>query len=176
MLEDYELPPWVIDWITNFLTDRKKRVKLAHNCYSEWGPVKAGVPQGTKLGPWLFLVMINDFKVNGVNLWKDVGDTSIAETLPKNQSRRIQVAVDDLVKHAETDKFQLNETKCKELRISFSRYTDSFEAVTINNKPIEVVTGVKLLRLTISNNLKWNAHIDYYIKQDALGAYTCASS
>ena len=50
------------------------------------------------------------------------------------------------------------------MQISFSRSADSFEAVTINNKPIEVVTSVKLLGLTISNNLKWNAHIDCYQK------------
>ena len=72
----------------------------------------------------------------------------------------MQVGVDHLVKQAKADKFQLNETKCKELRISFRRSPDSFKAATINNKPIEVVTCVKLLGLTISNNLKWNAHID----------------
>ena len=153
-LTDYELPPWVLDWIADFLTDRKQRVKLAHDCYSDWGSVRAGVPQGTKLGPWLFLVMINDINVNGVNLWKYVDDTSMAETVHKGQPSGIQFAVDDLVRQAEIDKFQLNETKCKELQISLSRSVDPFEAVTINNKPIEVVTSAKLLGLTISNNLK----------------------
>ena len=84
----------------------------------------------------------------------------MAETVHKGQPSGIQVAVDELVRPAETDKFQLNETKCKELQIGFSRSADSFEAVTINNKPIEVVTIVNLLGLTISNNLKWNAHIE----------------
>ncbi|XP_068692225.1 uncharacterized protein [Montipora foliosa] len=115
--------------------------------------------------------MINDINVNGVNLWKYVDDTSMAETVHKGQPSGIQVAVDELVRQAETDKFQLNETKCKELQISFSRSADSFEAVTINNKPIEVVTSVKLLGLTISNNLKWNAHIENVIKKGASGLY-----
>ncbi|RMX50005.1 hypothetical protein pdam_00016659, partial [Pocillopora damicornis] len=66
---------------------------------------------------------------------------------------------------AETDKFQLIETKCEELQISFSRSADSYKAVTINNKPIQVVTNVKLLGLTISNNHKWNAHIENVIKK-----------
>ena len=164
-LSDYELPPWVLDWIADFLTDRKQRVKLAHDCYSDWVSVRAGVPQGTKLGPWLFLVMINYINVNGLNLWKYVDDTSLAETVRKGQPGGIQVAVDDLVRQAEMDKFQLNETKCKELQISFSKSVDPFDAVTINNKPIEVVTSMKLLGLTISNNLKWNAHIENIVKK-----------
>ena len=58
----------------------------------------------------------------------------------------------------------MNETKCKELQIRFSRSADSLEEVTTNNKPKEV-TSVKLLALTISNNLKWNAHIENVIKK-----------
>ena len=168
---DYELPPWVLDWIADFLTDKKQRAKHAHDCFSDWGSVRARVPQGTKLGPWLFLVMIYDINVNGVNLWKYVDDTSMAETVHKGQPSGIQGAIDELVRQAETDKFQLNETKCKELQTSFSRSADSFEAVTINNKPIEVVTSVELLGLTISNNLKWNAHIENVIKKGSSRLY-----
>lgn len=104
-------------------------------------------------------------------LWKYVDDTSMADTVYKGQPSRIQVAVDELVRQAETDKFHLIETKCKELQISFSRSADSFEAVTINNKAIEVVTNVKLLGLTSSNNLKWNAHIEDVIKKGASRLY-----
>ena len=115
--------------------------------------------------------MINDINVNGVNLWKYVDDTSMAETVHMDQPSGIQIVVDELVRQAETDKFQLNETKCKELLISFSGFADSFEAVTINNKPIEVVTSVKLLGLTISNNLKRNAHIENVIKKGSSRLY-----
>ena len=38
----------VISWIIDFLTSRKKQVKFGHDCFSEWGVVPAGVPQGTK--------------------------------------------------------------------------------------------------------------------------------
>ena len=125
------------------------------------------------MGPWLTLVMINDNYINGVNLWKYVDDTSMAETVHKGQPSGIQVFVDEPVRQAETDKFQLNETKYKELQISFSRSADSSEAVTINNKPIAVVTSVKSLGLTIIilNNLKWNAHIENVIKKGASRLY-----
>ena len=52
--------PCVVNWITNFLRNRWQRVKLNDNCFSDWLEVPAGVPQGTRLGPWLFLAMIND--------------------------------------------------------------------------------------------------------------------
>ncbi|KXJ06855.1 RNA-directed DNA polymerase from mobile element jockey [Exaiptasia diaphana] len=170
-LQDYDLSPWVLDWIASFLTDRKQPVKLSHDCFSEWGSVKAGVPQGTKLGPWLFLVMINDIDVSSVNLWKYVDDTSIVETVHKGQPSEIQVAVDELVEQVQADKFQLNESKCKELQIHFSRNANTLEPVTINNKPIEVVPSAKLLGLTISNNLKWNAHIENVTKKCASRLY-----
>ena len=58
------IPSFVRSWIIDFLTDRKQRVKLAKDCFSEWGRVPCEVPQGTKLGPWLFILMINDLKLS----------------------------------------------------------------------------------------------------------------
>ena len=165
-LGKYNIPDAVISWITDFLTSRKQRVKLVHDCFSEWGAVQAGVPQGTKLGPCLFIIMINELDVPGTDLWKYVDDTTISETISKNQDSHIQAAVDTLASRATEDKFQLNETKCKELLINLNTNNPtSFDPVVVNGMPIDLVTSAKILGLNISNDLKWNCHIDSIIKK-----------
>ena len=64
----------IIKWIVDFLTDRKQRFKLCQECFGEWGALPAGVPQGTKLGPWLVAIMINNPNVTDANLRKFVND------------------------------------------------------------------------------------------------------
>ena len=156
----YNLPKSITSWILNFLTDRTQRVKLSYDCFSEWGSVPAGVPQGTKLGPWLFIIMINDLTASGVDaLWKYVDDTILSDSLTKNVPSLLQHHVDDFVTKSQSDGLQLKESKCKEFRVDFSKPCRSFQPILINNKSIDVVPSVKLLGLTISEDLKWNLHV-----------------
>ena len=62
----------------DFLSDRSQRVKFASACYSEWGPVPTGIPQGTKLDPWLSVLMVNDLDTNAQQ-WKYQDDTTLSE-------------------------------------------------------------------------------------------------
>ena len=60
-------PTRIINWIIDFLSGRSQRIKLAEGCYSKWGSVPSGVLQGTKLGPWLFLILINDLSFTEIS-------------------------------------------------------------------------------------------------------------
>ena len=51
------------------------------------------------------------------------------------------------------------------MRISFARDPECFGAITIDCKELEVVKNAKLLGLTISDNLTWNAHVNEIIKK-----------
>ena len=46
-LSDYDIPNHILCWIADFLLDRRQRVKLAQDCFSEWRYIPAGVPRGT---------------------------------------------------------------------------------------------------------------------------------
>ena len=92
-----DIPVGVSFWIIDFLTDRTQRVKLGEDCLSEWRNVPAGVPQGTKLGSWLFILMIDDINTSNTNLWRYVDDTTIAECVHKKEDSRIQSDVEELI-------------------------------------------------------------------------------
>ena len=115
-----DLPRSIINWIIDFLSDRFQRVKLSQGCFSEWDRVPSGAPQGTKLGSWLFLIMINDLSLTDTDLWECIDDTTASETVNKSQSTA-QVIADAMLKWPQNNKMKLNEAKCKELRISLSK-------------------------------------------------------
>ena len=65
----------MLGWIQNWLLDRKQKVSI-NGTYSRWQNVQSGVPQGSVLGPFLFLVYINDIDQGVVSkLCKFADDT-----------------------------------------------------------------------------------------------------
>ena len=132
----------------------------------------SGVPQGTKLGPWLFLVLINDLDVDNLaNVWKYVDDTTASEVVAKGNRSCAQDIADKVAEWSMQNRVKLNSEKCKELRLSFVKNEPQFVPIVVDGKELERVTSAKLLGLTISSNLTWNEHISEVIKKASKRLY-----
>ena len=74
-------------------------------------------------------------------------DSTISETVMKSEASEIQKAIDELATQTSADKFQLNETKCKELRITFSLFRRHLDPIKVNGQDLECVKYAKILGL-----------------------------
>ena len=162
----------LLPWIINFLSNRRHRVKLGGET-SDWLPMNAGVPQGTKLGPILFLVMINDLdvKTHAMDIWKFVDDISTSEGITKECNSKFQSCIDSINSWASCNLMKLNPKKCKELRVCFLRETPDLSPLLIDGRALEVVRSHKVLGLVIQNDLKWNDHIESVVSKASKRLY-----
>ena len=109
----------VLQWIQAWLTDRKQRVVLNGHA-SEWRPVLSGVPQGSVLGPLLFLVFINDIDgavdVTASVIFKFADDSKVLRQVESEEDRlALQADIDSLFKWSEDWQMLFNASKCKVL-------------------------------------------------------------
>jgi len=116
------------------------------------------VPQGTKLGPWLFILMINDLTFHSPLLWKFVDDTRLQRSFIREMFVMLSVSQIKFYFGRRKHRMHFNPDKCKELRISFAGNLEKFHVGFVQGKEPEVVSSTKPLGLTISDNLKWNVN------------------
>ena len=103
--------------------------------------------------------MINDLPVSNAFIWKYVDDTTTSQVIKKGQRSEAQGIVNEVVNWSIR-----NTDKCKEFRISFTSDCD-FPPVVIGEECIKLVKDAKLLGVTISGDLTWNAHITEVTKR-----------
>jgi hypothetical protein len=94
--------------------------------------------------------------------------TATHQKKKKGQRSVIQLGVNEVQNWTETNLAQLNEDKCKELRIDFSRNSNTSNTlapISVNGKELEIVNNAKILGITISSDLKWKVHVEKIVSK-----------
>jgi hypothetical protein len=142
----------LLDWIRNWLSDRKQRVVL-NGEFSAWLAVLSGVPQGSVLGPLLFLLFINDLDLAASEVTamaKFADDTKVGQQIDADRAT-LQTALDKMCRWTEVWSMQFNVAKCKVMH--FGRTNPLFEYEMAGQK-LDTVDSERDIGVTICNNLK----------------------
>lgn len=156
----------LLRWFSSYLFGRKQRVKI-NEYLSESFSVTSGVPQGSHLGPLLFLLYINSistcFLYAQFLLYAD--DLKIyARVKSLEDCELLQGDLERVSRYCKENKLFLNLSKCS--CISFTKNYDSFTYnYSVNNEPLNRVNQIKDLGVIFDHKLTFNQHIDYVVRK-----------
>ena len=161
-LEKYGIKGNVLKWIEDFLSERKQRVVL-NGKYSNWENVTSGVPQGSVLGPVLFIIYVNDIPDSLNSFCKIFADDTKLYTAVEDKRDQIKLQK-DLLKLCKWSRLWLLEfsvQKCKV--VQYGNVQKHFEYKLIdkdgNLETLQKDTTEKDLGIWFQSNLKFDDHI-----------------
>ena len=137
----------IVPWLCDFFSNRMQCVRY-NATLSDFATLSAGLPQGTKLGPIGFQVIINDAVQNNsgpISCWTYVDDLTIAENRTHPDSSQLQVILDSFSQWAENNSLSLYPAKCQALQICFKTDVPQPTELKINGCPLNFVDHAKIL-------------------------------
>ena len=160
-IQHYEVTGRTNRWISSWLCHRQQRVVLDGSA-SSYSPVLFGVPQGTVLGPLMFLLYVNDIgaKVSPqttIKLFAD--DCLLYRTIDSvADSNQVQQDLDSMVNWSNTWLMRFNAAKCYLLKITRQqKYTPT--NYNINGVQLQEVNHHPYLGVELTSDLTWKTHV-----------------
>ena len=146
-------------WIQNFLEGRTQCVVL-EGASSNKVPVLSGVPQGSVLGPSLFLFYINDLPEGLTSTVRLFADDTILYLGMRGRrgSKALQSDLDKLAAWELRWDMQFHPGKCQVISVTRS-HKPTIHTYTLNGKPLDHVDSAKYLGVMVTSNLNWNQHV-----------------
>ncbi|KAL1448307.1 hypothetical protein WDU94_003690 [Cyamophila willieti] len=153
------LPCNLAKLLESYLQDRYFRIKQ-DDSYSELRPVKAGVPQGSVIGPILYLLYTSDMPENGRGLTATFADDTAFLTVGDNTqetSEKLNQTLSIFQGWASTWRIKLNETKS--VHVDFTYRNLPYMPIYLNNVVIPYSNQAKYLGMNLDAKLKWKEHV-----------------
>ena len=164
-LQNHGINGQVLKWVKAFLENRKQKVVI-RGVESENLDVLSGVPQGSVLGPILFLIFINDLpKCTNCPVCLFADDSKIYCRVPRENNNdpklegareNLQRDLQELENWANKWKMSFNVNKCKIMHLGYGNMKHEYE---LNNTILSESTEEKDLGVLIDNDLKFSRHI-----------------
>ena len=169
-LEVYKIDSQILNWIHSYLTDRQQAVWVDH-VFSDFLPCRLGVPQGSILGPLLFLIFFNDLPLYlncEVVAYADDSTLSVSGSSTEEISQKLTENCELVSSWMVSNRLKLNATKTHVMTLGTGKRLQGLAAgisVEMNGiKLQENPSNVEfLLGCKISSNLKWNQQVIYVI-------------
>ena len=169
-LKYYLLTKNAIKIIENYLTNRKQSVQINGKTSSMLN-INCGVPQGSVLGPLLFLIYINDLEMflSNVHVSQYADDTVISYT-DKNQQKINEILMENLTALAEwceMNKLTVNVGKTKSMYFGSRNITkkiDYGKKMMLNGRELQQVDHYKYLGVILDKNMTFKLHIESILK------------
>ena len=149
----------LLSWLGSYLTSRSQCVVI-NGHYSEWLPVLSGVPQGSILGPLMFILYIDDLHslVQSSSLKIYADDVALYAAVSSQQDCvDLQGDLSRIHDWSLRWQLKLSPSKCEALNITNKRSPIPF-TYHIGSVPVTWCNKVKYLGVVITSNLKWNDH------------------
>ena len=159
----------LLQWIDHFLTSRSQRVVI-NGKFSKWLPVLSGVPQGSILGPLLFIIYVNDItsvvQSSSVRIFAD--DVSLyAKVSSLHDCLMLHDDLSRIYNWSIRWQLHLNPNKCEAINITNKRTPVSFTYL-IGSQPISWVSKVRYLGVVINSKLNWSDHCQKIVQKASL--------
>ena len=161
-LKHYGVAGNILSWIEHYLTDRKQKV-VVKGFSSSFKSINAGVPQGSVLGPFLFLLYINDISnglANSIRLFAD--DTTLYATVECDIKNVTSSLNDDLEKIIVwSNKWAIDFNPFKTVNVDFSRKKLQLPELQFGIKGPKISQSLSHTHLGIhfQSDGHWNKHI-----------------
>ena len=158
-LPAYGINTKVISWTQSFLTNRRQRVLVNGEESSSWSKVISGIPQGSILGPLLFMIYINDLpSITNSNILLFADDTKLYKEIHSaTDKEEIQQDIDNMISWSRRWLLKFHPSKCKLLQLGNN--IDLKGSYLMENTLLEITDKEKDLGITINNQLNFEAHI-----------------